>query len=139
MNEYDQAVNLMLAQEKLQHLIQLAQGEPVISHHFGGGVYAKAAHAPAGMVLVQHKHVHDHLSILASGTVEVVVDNERREITAPACLTIEAGKHHGIKALTDVVWYCIHATDCTDAEQVDNVLITPSDQADMKAMAEGML
>jgi len=112
---------------------------PEILHHFGGGVYAKESLVPAGMVLVQHKHQHDHLSILASGKVEVVVDGVRKEVTGPACLTIQAGKHHGIKALTDAVWFCVHATDCDDPEKVDEVLISPSDPADMHAMLRGML
>lgn len=109
-----------------------------VTHHFGGGVYAKETRVPAGFVLVQHKHEHDHLSVLASGTVELLVDGERSEITGPTCVTIRAGKHHGVKALTDVAWYCIHATDCTDASLVDEVLIVPSDE-DMGAMARSML
>lgn len=113
--------------------------EPHIAHHFGGGVYAKETIVPAGHVLVQHMHEQAHLSVLARGRVLLEVDGQRREIDAPACLTIEAGKHHGIKALTDVVWYCIHATDCTDPDEVDEVLIAPgSDEATMQAMAEGM-
>ena len=109
-----------------------------ISHHFGGGVYAKETVVPAGCVLVQHKHEHAHLSVLAAGTVEVLVDGVRSVITGPACLTIEAGKHHGIRALTDAVWYCIHATDCTNPKEVDEVLIVPSDE-DMNAIARSML
>lgn len=99
--------------------------ESLISHHFGGGVYAKETHVPKGMVLVQHKHVHDHLSILASGRVEVIVDGVRTERIGPDCIVIEAGKYHGIKALSDVVWFCIHATDCTDEDEVDEVFIAP--------------
>jgi len=95
----------------------------LIQHHFGGGVYAKETRIPAGYLAVQHKHRHDHLSVLASGAVEVIVDGESTEYTAPACLTIAAGKEHSVLALTDVVWYCIHATDCTDIEAVDDVLI----------------
>ena len=96
---------------------------PSIAHHFAAGVYAKEVLVPAGMVLVQHKHEHDHLSVLAFGRVEVVVDGERSEHEGPACLVIKAGKYHGIKALTDTAWYCIHATDCTDEDSVDEVLI----------------
>ena len=55
--------------------------------------------------------------------VEVAVDGARRTVTGPACLTIEAGKYHAVRALTDAVWYCIHATDCTDPAQVDEVVI----------------
>lgn len=101
-----------------------------VTHHFGGGVYAKETPVPAGFILVQHKHAHDHLSVLASGTVELLVDGVRSEITGPACVTIRAGRYHGIKALTDVVWFCIHATDCTDPEQVDEVVIADDSDAE---------
>jgi len=95
----------------------------MIQHHFSSGVYVKETRIPAGFVLVQHAHKHDHLSILASGSVELVVDGVKSVVHAPGCLTIAAGKHHGIKSLTDVVWYCVHATDCTDENEVDGTLI----------------
>ncbi len=109
-----------------------------ISHHFGGGVYSKEARVPSGWVLVQHKHEFDHLSILASGTVELLVDGERSELTGPACLTIKANKHHGVKALTDVVWFCIHATECTDPEEADEALVMPSDESEMARLVEAL-
>ena len=95
----------------------------MIQHYFSSGVYAKETRIPAGFVLVQHAHKHDHLSILASGSVELVVDGVKSVVHAPSCLTIAAGKHHGIKSLTDVVWYCVHATDCVDENEVDETLI----------------
>jgi quercetin dioxygenase-like cupin family protein len=109
-----------------------------IHHLFGGGVYAKETHVRAGQILVQHKHEHDHLSYLVSGTVEVQVDGVRSELTGPAGLTIVAGKHHGVKALTDSVWLCIHATDCTDPEAVDEVLIVDADQDEMSSIIKDM-
>jgi quercetin dioxygenase-like cupin family protein len=108
----------------------------MINHHFSAGVYAKETLIPAGHVLVQHKHKFSHLSILASGSIELMVDGERKIIHAPACLTIEANKHHGVKSLTDVVWYCIHATECTDADKIDEVLIVPSDQTKVQELAK---
>ena len=108
----------------------------MINHHFSAGVYAKETLIPAGHVLVQHKHKFSHLSILASGSIELMVDGERKIIHAPACLTIEADKHHGVKSLTDVVWYCIHATECTDLDKVDEVLIVPGDQAKVQELAK---
>lgn len=109
-----------------------------ITHHFAGGVYAKQVLIPAGYALVQHKHAHDHLSFLAAGTVEVQVDGVSQTHSGPVALTIHAGKHHGVKALTDAVWLCIHATDCEDEAEIDQVLIVPSNE-DLQAMAEGML
>jgi len=108
----------------------------MIEHHFGAGVYAKETRIPAGHVLVQHRHKFDHLSILASGSIELMVDGERSVVHAPACLTIEANKHHGVKSLTDVVWYCIHATECTDEDEIDEVLIAPGDAAQAHEMAK---
>lgn len=108
----------------------------MIEHHFSAGVYAKETRIPAGHVLVQHKHKFDHLSILASGSIELMVDGKRKIITAPACLTIEANKHHGVKSITDVVWYCIHATSCTDTDDIDEVLIAPGDQMQAHAMVK---
>jgi quercetin dioxygenase-like cupin family protein len=107
-----------------------------IHHHFGAGVYAKETRIPAGHVLVQHRHKFSHLSILASGSIELMVDGERSVIHAPACLTIQENKHHGVKSLTDVVWYCVHATDCTDENEVDEVLIAPGDVEQAHEMAE---
>ena len=108
----------------------------MINHYFSAGVYAKETLIPAGHVLVQHKHKFSHMSILASGSIELMVDGKRKIIHAPACLTIEADKHHGVKSLTDVVWYCIHATECTDLDEVDEVLIVPCDVAQAQELAQ---
>ena len=93
-------------------------------HHFSDGLYAKETHIPEGMMVVQHKHTFSHLSVLAKGKVIVVVDGKEPQIIeAPACLEIKAGIHHGVKALTDTVWYCIHSTDEKDVTKVDEVII----------------
>jgi len=109
-----------------------------IKHHFGGNVYMKETHISAGQILVQHKHEYDHLSYLVSGIVEVQVDGIKTAITGPVGLKIEAGKHHGVKALTDTVWLCIHSTDCTDPEEVDEVLIVDADPKEMASIVEDM-
>jgi len=107
----------------------------MINHHFSSGVYAKETRIPAGYILVQHAHKHDHLSILASGSVELAVNGKKSIVNAPACLTITAGKHHGIKSITDVVWYCVHATDCTDEDHIDEVLIESGNTEETQKLA----
>lgn len=93
-----------------------------VQHHFSAGVYAKEIHVPAGHTVGQHAHTFDHLSLLARGTVIVHTDEMTQTFQAPACITIKAGIHHEITALTDTVWYCIHATDVTDPDKVDESL-----------------
>lgn len=95
-----------------------------VDHYFGGGVYAKETVIPAGVELCQHIHPHDHLSILARGCVRVEAGDEVREVGAPACLTIKAGVPHKVTALTDALWYCLHATDDTDPATVDTSILT---------------
>jgi quercetin dioxygenase-like cupin family protein len=95
----------------------------MIAHHFSDGLYAKETHIPAGQMLMQHKHNYSHLSVLAKGKVVVVKDGDIQIIEAPACIEIVAGENHGVKAITDVVWFCVHATDEKDPSKVDEVLI----------------
>jgi quercetin dioxygenase-like cupin family protein len=110
--------------------------EPEVKHHFGGGVYAKETFIPKEKWLVQHKHKFDHLSVLAKGSIELIVDGQASVIHAPACITISAGKHHGVKSLTDGVWYCIHATDCIDEDEIDEVIIAPVDNQQVQKITQ---
>jgi len=93
------------------------------THHFSDGLYAKEMHIPAGMAVLKHTHDYDHLSVLAKGKVVVLRGEEMDIIEGPACLDIKADLIHGIKAITDCVWFCIHATDEKDPSKVDEVLI----------------
>jgi len=92
-------------------------------HHFSDGLYAKQMVLPKDHFAITHAHKYDHLSILASGKVVVDVNGLRTEYVAPACINILADQNHSIIALEDSVWFCVHATDETDADSVDEVLI----------------
>lgn len=95
----------------------------MISHHFSDGLYAKEASFEAGTAFLKHTHDFSHLSILAKGKVAVMKGEEIEIIEAPACVEIKAGLTHGVKAITDCVWFCIHATDEKDPSKVDDILI----------------
>ena len=110
--------------------------DPEVRHHFGGGVYAKETFIPADKWLVQHTHKFDHLSVLAQGSIELIVDGTVSVVHAPTCLTIQANKHHGVRSLTDVVWYCIHATDCADEDEIDNVIISEVNPQQVRQIAQ---
>ena len=98
--------------------------DPVISHHFSGGLYAKHMFVPQGHYIVKHVHDFDHLSILAQGRVLLRCDGDERIYVAPHCLNIKAGVHHEVIALEDTTWFCLHVTDETDPDLVDDVLIS---------------
>lgn len=94
-----------------------------IEHHFSSGVYAKDTRIPAGIILIQHSHPYDHLSILASGKVILNVDGKDEVITGPACLNIKKGTEHSVTALTDSVWYCIHKIEDDNPATVDESIL----------------
>ena len=64
----------------------------------------------AHTVIGQHVHVHDHITLVSSGSVRVWQDDtEPTEFYAPAIITIPAGSRHKFMALTDdVVLCCLH-------------------------------
>ena len=95
----------------------------MITHHFSDGLYAKESQFSEGTAILKHTHSFSHLSILAKGKVAVMIGEEIEVIEAPACIEIKAGITHGVKAITDCVWFCIHATDEKDLSKVDEILI----------------
>ena len=95
----------------------------MITHHFSDGLYAKEASFEAGTAILKHTHTFSHLSILAKGKVAELRGSEIDIVDAPACIEIKAGMTHGVKAITDCVWFCIHATDEKDPSKVDDILI----------------
>jgi quercetin dioxygenase-like cupin family protein len=103
---------------------QLAAAGVDIEHHFiADEVYSKRTSIKAGASLGKHTHPFDHASALISGTVLLVVNGVKREITGPRMLLIEANKEHAIHALTDVVWHCLHITSDTDPASVDATIL----------------
>ena len=95
----------------------------MITHHFSDGLYAKETAFAAGTAILKHTHDFSLLSILAKGKVAVLRGTEIDIVDAPACIEIKAGMTHGVKAITDCVWFCIHATDEKDPSKVDKILI----------------
>jgi quercetin dioxygenase-like cupin family protein len=102
---------------------QITHKEVEIGHYFAGGVYAKQMTIAKDCKIPTHKHVYDHLSILAKGRVQVTVSRETVEYVAPAAIEIKRDLVHTLTAMEDSVWYCIHATEETDPESADKTII----------------
>jgi quercetin dioxygenase-like cupin family protein len=61
----------------------------------------------AKSVFAQHVHVHDHITLVSRGTIHAWQDGQDMgQFTAPAVITIPAGKQHSFMALTDDVTLC---------------------------------
>jgi quercetin dioxygenase-like cupin family protein len=116
--------NMNTLKKQAQELAGRFDTDLGIVHHFSSGVYAKQMALPAGYTALSHSHKFDHMSILAKGEVLVKTDDsDVQKYIAPTVVTIKAGVNHAIHALTDVSWFCVHATEETDEEHIDEVLI----------------
>lgn len=68
---------------------------------------------------IGHAHKHDHVTLLANGSLSVTVDGEEKIYRAPAFIDVPAGKHHVLKALEDkTVVYCVHDTHGLEVEDL---------------------
>lgn len=94
-----------------------------ITHYFSDGLYSKQMNIPKGFIAGSHAHKYSHLSILAKGKVIVRTDEETNIYTAPACIEIKKDIHHSIEALEDSTWFCTHATEETNVDLIDKILI----------------
>lgn len=96
-----------------------------VHHYKVGEIYAKQVQLRAGRVLIGHRHDYDHLSILALGSVSVLVEGVCTVYTAPAGIGIGKGKVHEVTALKNSLWYCVHAVpEGILASQADNWLVS---------------
>ena len=93
-----------------------------VRHIFTDGVYAKRVSMQAGDSFSKHRHSFDHLSIVAKGMISVKCEGEETIYSSGDDVCISAGVEHEIEAITNAVWFCIHATDEKDPDNIDHVL-----------------
>jgi hypothetical protein len=123
------AVMAWLDQINKERAVQPASIDPdplkhmTVEHVFEGGYYIKKCMLPPGIRFDQHRHTFDHQSKLISGRALVEVDGVSIEYTGPVELTIKARKVHSVTPLTPCEWHCIHETDKTDADDIDEEFI----------------
>lgn len=103
--------------------VALTEQQAQTEHFFSQGLYAKKMIIPAGTQIPTHQHVYDHLSILAQGRVRVTVGKVTQEHVAPTAIEIKKELAHTIQAMEDSVWFCVHATEETDIDKIDQTLI----------------
>lgn len=103
----------------LEHAILTGHAPPDGISMFFGGVYLKRFDIPAGSLLISHKHSYGHPSILASGEAILQTADGKARLVGPVAVTIAAGVQHSLTAITDVVWFCIHAADVAEKAYQD--------------------
>jgi len=78
---------------------------------------------------IEHGHTHqfDHLTLLASGSLQVTVEGAVSEFKSPHMIYIKADKNHELVALEDnTVAYCIHALRTADNTEILDPSMIPA-------------
>lgn len=97
-----------------------------VEHHMpaGDGVYMKRVDVKAGCILTGHTHSFTHKSILASGSAIVRAGDRTQLAKGPFVLTVLEGEPHSVEAVTDITWFCIHASTEEDSQAIDHTLVS---------------
>ena len=84
---------------------------PIIKLGSVANLFTRQMHfLKSGDVEYGHTHDFDHLTLLASGKLQVTVDGKATDFIAPQMIYIAKDKIHELVALEDnTVAYCIHA------------------------------
>jgi len=94
-------------------------------HHFAPGMYARELFIPAGTALVGRMHRTEHLSVLAQGEIDVLMDGIVVRCKAPFVIHSMPGAKRVGYAVTDCTWICFHATDTKNLDDLEAELIVP--------------
>ena len=105
--------------------------EPEISIGCVANLFSRQMHFKSkGDIEHGHTHPFDHLTLLASGSLRVIVKDKETDFKAPHMIYIKAEEQHELVALEDnTVAFCIHAL--RNGDGVDDIL-------DPKMIPEGV-
>jgi len=111
-------------EKKLKGPLREAKGHLEVDEMgYFGNVWIRKLYFPKRETIHDgHTHNHDHVSLLATGSVLVEVEGETpTKFTAPTFIVIHAEKEHKITALQDdTLWFCIFAMKDENMDLVDH-------------------
>jgi quercetin dioxygenase-like cupin family protein len=107
-------------------LLNMPQVEPNIIHRFGPGIYIREMSVPAGTMFIGHAHKYPHTNILLAGSVVVQINGDMQTIHAPSIFVAAPGRKLAY-VIDDCVWQNIYATEETDIEKLEVMLVDKSE------------
>lgn len=121
-----QDVDSLLSQ-KVEHLLYQVQEMPQVDcqtkHYFGPSLYVREVTMPAGAVVIGKPHKTEHLCVMLQGKMIVVdADGNKKELVAPLTFVGSTGRKVAY-ILETTVFQNIYATDETDIEKLENMLV----------------
>lgn len=94
-------------------------------HYFADGMYCRELFRPAGTLIVGKVHKKEHFYMVMSGTIALVGDGSREEITGPRIIVSQPGTKRAVYAVTDATCTTVHRVSSQDLEEIERELIEP--------------
>lgn len=107
-----------------------------VRHHFSYGIYGRELFIPAGVMLTGKLHKYPQLNILLDGTIDVLIEHKVERLTAPFVVSSPAGTKRIARAITDVRWLTVHATEETDLDKIEHTFIAQNEQEFLEFIKE---
>ncbi len=110
--------------DKLEvEILKQSQIEAPVYHHFSPGIYIREINMKADSFAIGHWQKTEHLNVFLKGRVSMVNDDGTiSELKAPMMFIGKPGKKCGY-IHEDVVWLNIYATEETDTEKLEDMII----------------
>src|ERR1035437_9271642 len=108
-------------------MLKMPQLDLPIKHYFSPGIYARELFIPAGTLLTGKIHKFEQLNIMSQGDMSVLTESGIKRVQAPFTIVSPAGTKRIAFAHTDTVWTTIHATEETDLDKIEGLLVANSD------------
>lgn len=106
-----------------ERMFEEEQIEMPPTHHFFEGGYGREILIPAGTLVAGKIHKHRSLNILAAGEMTLLTEEGVKKIKAPYTVVSPPGIKRVAYAHTDCTWVCVHGTQETDLEKIEEEVI----------------
>jgi hypothetical protein len=117
-------------------LLKEPQASCPVVHRFGPGIYIRELHMSAGTMAVGKLQKYEHTNILLKGKVMMFNENGTTSILeAPLFFVGKSGRKVGL-VLEDVVWQNIYATEETDIDKLEEMLLENSEAGKEHQLAQ---
>lgn len=102
----------------------MPQVELEVRHHFAPGIYVRELRIPAGICLTGAVHKTEHLNICVQGMLKVVSATMDDKIVRGGDIFVSPpGTKRAAYVEEDTVWLTVHATDETDVDKLEEMLV----------------
>jgi len=110
--------------DKLESMLaELPQGEAPVTHHYAKGVYGREMLIPKGTILIGKIHRYETLNVFVKGDMTIITEQGKKRIQAPMIIVSAPGTKRGGYAHEDSIWLCIHGTEETNLDKIEQEVI----------------